>query len=121
MNTSPRSIAEISSPEISVSRRVHGTSSSNFDSPPSTAKPCFSPALRRTGGLFLFASLAALTVGLPASAQKDKPLPKDLPPFGPEKPLQNPRVQQTTLQNVLQILRRPYHPRRCPSERLLPR
>ena len=103
MNTSPRLIAEISSPEISVSRRVHGTSSSNFDSPPSTAKPCFSPALRRTGGLFLFASLAALTVGLPASAQKDKPLPKDLPPFGPEKPLQTPRVQQTTLENGLTI------------------
>src|SRR5581483_8325170 len=44
-----------------------------------------------------------LVLALPASAQKDKPLPKDLPPFGPEKPFQTPRVQQAKLENGLTV------------------
>ncbi len=55
--------------------------------------------------VFLFACFAPLTLvlALPASAQKDKPLPKDLPPFGPEKPFQTPRVQQAKLENGLTV------------------
>jgi len=36
-------------------------------------------------------------------AQKEQPLPKDLPPFGPEKPLQAPDVRQTKLENGLTV------------------
>jgi zinc protease len=38
-----------------------------------------------------------------AYAQKEQPLPKDLPPFGPEKPLRAPDVRQTKLENGLTI------------------
>src|SRR5579885_1902114 len=103
MNASPRSIVGFSSPAIALRHEIHGPSSSSFDAQLSSAKLGLWPAFRTTGRLFLFACLATLTLGLPASAQKDKPLPKDLPPFGPEKPLQTPRVQQTTLENGLTI------------------
>jgi zinc protease len=43
----------------------------------------------------MFASLAV--------AQKEQPLPKDLPPFGPEKPLQAPAVKQSKLDNGLTV------------------
>ena len=43
-----------------------------------------------------------LLVGL-AAAQKEVPMPKDLPPYGPEKPLQTPNVKTTTLNNGLTI------------------
>jgi predicted Zn-dependent peptidase len=36
-------------------------------------------------------------------AQKEVPLPKDLPPYGPEKPLQAPQVQQEKLPNGLTV------------------
>jgi zinc protease len=38
-----------------------------------------------------------------AYAQKEQPLPKDLPPFGLEKPLRAPDVRQTKLENGLTI------------------
>lgn len=38
-----------------------------------------------------------------ATAQKEQPLPKDLPPFGEEKPLQAPQVQDTKLKNGLTV------------------
>lgn len=58
-----------------------------------------------TRRLLLSACLATVTLALalPSSAQKERPLPKDLPPFGPEKSLQTPRVQQTTLENGLTV------------------
>jgi predicted Zn-dependent peptidase len=45
----------------------------------------------------------ALLLGASTYAQKDQPLPKDLPPFGPEKSLQAPEVKQTKLENGLTI------------------
>jgi len=36
-----------------------------------------------------------------AAAQKETPLPKDLPPYGPEKPLATPSVKSATLDNGL--------------------
>lgn len=45
--------------------------------------------------LLLFASFAV--------AQKNAPLPKDLPPYGPEKPLQAPRVTTSKLDNGLTV------------------
>ncbi|HKT46904.1 MAG TPA: pitrilysin family protein [Candidatus Acidoferrales bacterium] len=50
-----------------------------------------------------FACVAALVCAFSASAQKEKPLPKGLPPFGPERPLQAPKVQQTKLENGLTV------------------
>lgn len=38
-----------------------------------------------------------------SNAQKEQPLPKDLPPFGQEKPLQAPAVQETKLNNGLTV------------------
>lgn len=38
-----------------------------------------------------------------ASAQKEQPLPKDLPPFGEEKPLQAPTVKESKLENGLAV------------------
>jgi zinc protease len=45
----------------------------------------------------------ALLLGASTYAQKDQPLPKDLPSFGPEKSLQTPEVKQTKLENGLTI------------------
>jgi len=38
-----------------------------------------------------------------AGAQKEAPLPKDLPPYGPEKPLATPSVKSATLDNGLTL------------------
>jgi len=45
--------------------------------------------------ILLFAALAA--------AQKEPPLPNDLPPYGPEKPLASPSVQSVKLDNGLEL------------------
>jgi predicted Zn-dependent peptidase len=45
----------------------------------------------------------ALLLTASTYAQKEQPLPKDLPPFGPEKPLQAPDVRQTKLENGLTV------------------
>jgi zinc protease len=45
--------------------------------------------------------LAVLLVASFAAAQKETPLPKDLPPYGPEKPLATPSVKSATLDNGL--------------------
>jgi len=49
--------------------------------------------------------LAALAtfISISAFAQNVTPLPKDLPPYGPEKPLQAPVVKSVTLENGLTI------------------
>jgi zinc protease len=51
--------------------------------------------LKIFSALLLLASFAA--------AQKEVPLPKDLPPYGPEKPLQSPPVKLSTLANGLSV------------------
>jgi predicted Zn-dependent peptidase len=51
--------------------------------------------------VMLFAT--AIAFGLPAFAQKDAPLPKGLPPYGPEKPLQAPDVKISKLANGLTL------------------
>jgi zinc protease len=51
----------------------------------------------RTCALFL-----VLTSSL-ATARDEAPLPKDLPPFGPDKPLPVARIDQSTLSNGLQV------------------
>jgi zinc protease len=50
-------------------------------------------------------SCLSLALFLAAStyAQKEQPLPKDLPPFGPEKPLRVPEVRKTNLENGLTV------------------
>jgi zinc protease len=60
----------------------------------------------------LFFSLGLLFAAS-SYAQKEQPLPKDLPPFGPEKPLQAPEVKQTKLENGMTIwlVRRPGFPK----------
>jgi zinc protease len=47
--------------------------------------------------------LAVLLLASFASAQKEAPLPKDLPPYGPEKPLATPPVKSATLDNGLTL------------------
>ena len=51
----------------------------------------------------VFLSAALLFFAATASAQKEPPLPKDLPPFGPEKPLQAPTVKESKLDNGLTV------------------
>jgi len=60
----------------------------------------------------LFFSLGFL-LAASSYAQKEQSLPKDLPPFGPEKPLQAPEVKQTKLENGMTIwlVRRPGFPK----------
>jgi predicted Zn-dependent peptidase len=60
----------------------------------------------------LFFSLGLL-LAASSYAQKEQPLPKDLPPFGPEKPLQAPEVKQTKVENGMTIwlVRRPGFPK----------
>jgi zinc protease len=50
----------------------------------------------------LFLSLG-LFLAVSTRAQKEQSLPKDLPPFGPEKPLQAPEVKRTRLENGMTI------------------
>jgi zinc protease len=60
----------------------------------------------------LFFSLGLL-LAASSYAQKEQSLPKDLPPFGPEKPLQAPEVKQAKLENGMTIwlVRRPGFPK----------
>ncbi len=51
----------------------------------------------------IFCLSLALLLAASTYAQKEQPLPKDLPPFGPEKPLQAPDVRQTKLENGLTV------------------
>src|SRR5262249_1705799 len=51
----------------------------------------------------LVLAAAALIFTAPANAQKEQPLPKDLPPFGPEKPLQAPSAKESKLANGLTV------------------
>jgi zinc protease len=50
-----------------------------------------------------FCLSVALLLTASTYAQKEQPLPKDLPPFGPEKPLQAPDVRKTKLENGLTV------------------
>src|SRR5579885_3623686 len=115
MKSAPRSIA-CSISHASKSRRDAGSAGgrvlnsqhqmcfpSAFNFQLSTFNSFVHSPLRRALRFSFLACLIALAVALPASAQKDKPLPKGLPPFGPEKPLQTPRVQQTKLENGLTV------------------
>lgn len=52
---------------------------------------------------FFWFGAALLVFSVAANAQKEQPLPKDLPAFGEEKPLQVPPVKQTKLQNGLVV------------------
>jgi len=45
----------------------------------------------------------ALLFAASTYAQREQPLPKDLPPFGPEKPLRAPEVRKTKLENGLTV------------------
>ena len=49
----------------------------------------------------LFAALLALPIG--SSAQKDLPLPSELPPFGPDQPLSAPSVRAEKLPNGMTV------------------
>src|ERR1700752_3109243 len=51
---------------------------------------------------FLILTLA-LTLGASASAQKEQPLPKDLPAYGPQPALQIPDVKASRLENGLTV------------------
>jgi zinc protease len=59
------------------------------------------------------ATLLALTPSLPALAAEEKPLPRELPPFGPDRPLPVPRIEQSTLEGglTLWVVARPGLPR----------
>jgi zinc protease len=50
----------------------------------------------------IFVGILLLASSL-AAAQKEPPLPKDLPPYGPEKPLATPSVRSATLDNGLNL------------------
>jgi zinc protease len=47
--------------------------------------------------------IGALLFGAAAHAQKEQPLPKDLPPYGPQTPFRAPDVQATKLDNGLTV------------------
>src|SRR5271170_5279687 len=49
------------------------------------------------------AAVALLSLACVAMAQKETPLPKDLPPYGPEKPLAAPEVTASKLDNGLTV------------------
>ena len=49
----------------------------------------------------IFCLSLALLLAASTYAQKEQALPKDLPPFGPEKPLRAPEVRKTKLENGL--------------------
>jgi predicted Zn-dependent peptidase len=49
------------------------------------------------------AAVALLSLSCVAMAQKETPLPKDLPPYGPEKPLAAPDVMASKLDNGLTV------------------
>lgn len=51
----------------------------------------------------IFCLSLALLLAASTYAQKEQPLPKDLPPFGPEKPLRAPEVRKTRLENGLTV------------------
>jgi zinc protease len=51
----------------------------------------------------LFALALSLFVTSSAVAQKELPLPAELPPYGPEKPIQAPAVQEEKLENGLTV------------------
>ena len=53
--------------------------------------------------LMVALSAAVAAFWMPAFAQKDAPLPKGLPPYGPEKPLQTPDVKISKLANGLTL------------------
>lgn len=46
-------------------------------------------------------TIAVLTLAALGFAQKEAPMPKDLPPYGPERPLQAPSVKSAKLDNGL--------------------
>jgi zinc protease len=54
-----------------------------------------------TNALAIFSTLILLAPF--AGAQKEAPMPKDLPPYGPEKPLQSPAVKTAKLDNELTV------------------
>ena len=58
-------------------------------------------------------AIAAALVGAPLQASEKKPLPKDLPPFGEDKPLPVPSIAQSKLANGLTVwvVARPGFPR----------
>ena len=51
----------------------------------------------------LYSVICVLMFAVTALGQKDQPLPKDLPPYGPEKPLQTPQVKTMKLDNGLTV------------------
>ncbi len=51
----------------------------------------------------MFASICALMLAATAYAQKEQPLPKDLPAYGPQNPLQPPEVKIVKLENGLTV------------------
>jgi zinc protease len=59
------------------------------------------PALLRAAVLPMLVALLAFPAG--AGAADEKPLPKDLPPYGAEKPLPVPTIVQSTLPNGLTV------------------
>lgn len=67
-------------------------------------RPCvplkFRPRHRPKASALISALFLLLSV---AAAQKEVPLPKDLPPYGQEKPLQTPAVKSTKLNNGLTV------------------
>ena len=60
--------------------------------------------LGATSGIHAMRMLAAvLLLASFAAAQKETPLPKDLPPYGPQKPLASPSVKSVRLDNGLNL------------------
>jgi predicted Zn-dependent peptidase len=57
---------------------------------------------RKTAALALLLAAAGLSAG-PLAASEQKPLPKDLPPFGEDKPLPVPAIAQSKLPNGLTV------------------
>jgi predicted Zn-dependent peptidase len=60
--------------------------------------PCFRAALPA-----LALTLLAPWLAVPAAAEEPRPLPRDLPPYGQDKPLPVPEILQSTLDNGLTV------------------
>jgi predicted Zn-dependent peptidase len=67
----------------------------------------------RIGYFALFALFAAFLAAAPAAAKEQVPLPKDLPPYGADRPIPIPQVTEKTLPNglVVWIVPRPGFPK----------
>ena len=59
--------------------------------------------MKRNVLLPILALICALQFGVDANAQKEQPLPKDLPPYGPQAPFRAPDVHATKLDNGLTV------------------